>query len=873
MKKYFVYEDEKSSKFWEITMTGNTIATRYGKIGSDGQIKEKQFADEDAAQKEFEKLINQKRSKGYQSPEEMTTTVNAREDFFERMRAEYCKEEPEVSIVTYAEAMEIIGEECEDLFEEAYYDEDDSYIIIVKGDIYMEGNFFVSPSLHVLPNLAHYLQQKNIDTSDLNVRGHIFLGNVVLNGLLYCDCEVYDGFLVKKNFICQRFYWKEMFTQIDGDLIVREVLFHNKGDIGFSVNNIITPVIIGDVLWSLDAGDLDVNGDIKTLCIRNQGDYEEDYSFNVKKLNKLLTKRFDSDQGDYYYTKLVLNSKPIVKPEYYIENTWNQLMRVSTVEEVREAETQKLLKQNISEKKIVLSGRQIKAFPKELLSYKNIIHLDLSNNKIKTIPNEIGNLDTLEELDLSVNLSMQDLPESIGKLKNLKKLKLTRTDSIQDLPESIAKLTNLKELDFGLCNLSEIPKAVFELTNLEKLYIHHGNISEIPDEIGRLKNLKVISFYRNPIKYLSHNIVLLQGLESLDLEGIFMSLEHDLPDLSPLLNLKTLRCNGSSGMIGSAPDHKFLKQLMAMNLCQIEKLYIDSWGEKEDRGKIYREKPKPEYLQGIGKFTNLKEIDLTNSNFTDLPEDFFKLKKLEKIELKGNDIPLETAKRLFLTYPKATINVFISHKREDLEDENYIRVRVLTKRGARFIKKGDCKSAISNFEEALSYCKQPLLYDSYDELTCYHDLICSMDEYIYKNSGKLSEDELLDLINKGFAIGEYAFKNVIPDDSLILNFTELGQLQQSCIRVISDFMVFYTYKNDLAELCNQYLPYIVRALQYLPEERFYYVYSTYVSALLYLERTEEAYKIIKKVQEDYPDFDDFKEFNNNEAYQSWLKQS
>jgi predicted DNA-binding WGR domain protein len=65
MKNYFEYQDEKSSKFWEITIEGITLKTRYGKIGTTGQTTEKVFADEASAQKEYAKLVKEKTSKGY----------------------------------------------------------------------------------------------------------------------------------------------------------------------------------------------------------------------------------------------------------------------------------------------------------------------------------------------------------------------------------------------------------------------------------------------------------------------------------------------------------------------------------------------------------------------------------------------------------------------------------------------------------------------------------------------------------------------------------------------------------------------------------------------------------------------------------------
>ncbi len=64
-KIYLEYKDEKSNKFWEITITGNTHTVRYGKIGSEGQSKTKEFASEEEAEKDAEKLVSSKKKKGY----------------------------------------------------------------------------------------------------------------------------------------------------------------------------------------------------------------------------------------------------------------------------------------------------------------------------------------------------------------------------------------------------------------------------------------------------------------------------------------------------------------------------------------------------------------------------------------------------------------------------------------------------------------------------------------------------------------------------------------------------------------------------------------------------------------------------------------
>jgi len=62
----FEFNDSKSSKFWEIEVTGTQFAVRYGKIGTAGQTQTKEFADAAAAGKAADKLTAEKIAKGYQ---------------------------------------------------------------------------------------------------------------------------------------------------------------------------------------------------------------------------------------------------------------------------------------------------------------------------------------------------------------------------------------------------------------------------------------------------------------------------------------------------------------------------------------------------------------------------------------------------------------------------------------------------------------------------------------------------------------------------------------------------------------------------------------------------------------------------------------
>ena len=61
----FELSDGTSSKFWEIELSGQRHTVRYGRIGTDGQAKTKDFADEGAARRDADKLIEEKTKKGY----------------------------------------------------------------------------------------------------------------------------------------------------------------------------------------------------------------------------------------------------------------------------------------------------------------------------------------------------------------------------------------------------------------------------------------------------------------------------------------------------------------------------------------------------------------------------------------------------------------------------------------------------------------------------------------------------------------------------------------------------------------------------------------------------------------------------------------
>jgi predicted DNA-binding WGR domain protein len=64
--RYFEFSEGTSNKFWEIKLDGTAVRTRYGKIGTGGQQTLKDFDSDEKANKEYDKLVNEKTKKGYE---------------------------------------------------------------------------------------------------------------------------------------------------------------------------------------------------------------------------------------------------------------------------------------------------------------------------------------------------------------------------------------------------------------------------------------------------------------------------------------------------------------------------------------------------------------------------------------------------------------------------------------------------------------------------------------------------------------------------------------------------------------------------------------------------------------------------------------
>src|SRR5688500_11031228 len=62
---HLVFIDDKSKKFWRARRDKTDLYVNWGRIGTDGQTQLKEFDSTAACEKEYQKLVESKRAKGY----------------------------------------------------------------------------------------------------------------------------------------------------------------------------------------------------------------------------------------------------------------------------------------------------------------------------------------------------------------------------------------------------------------------------------------------------------------------------------------------------------------------------------------------------------------------------------------------------------------------------------------------------------------------------------------------------------------------------------------------------------------------------------------------------------------------------------------
>jgi len=450
--------------------------------------------------------------------------------------------------------------------------------------------------------------------------------------------------------------------------------------------------------------------------------------------------------------------------------------------------------------------------------------------------------------------------------------------------DSLTKLKNLQSIEAYGCSKEtpiDFPKVLTKITSLRALEL--GN--------NVFKNLE--------------GILHLQNLEELNLDSSLCYLK-DLSDLSKLKKLKILHANGlRSYTFRPNPKQSLIAQLM--HITSLEELSIDRHGESEEayRNENYEallkayalvepehldlfksamkkvgkkniwkgiERPalSASYLKDIGNLKNLKNLDLSFNDLTNLPEGIFELENIESINLSySRDIPDQELKRLYESFPNAKIIAKKIRTRVDIDDENFRMVNGLIKEGNEEMRSYKYEAGITKFKEALLHCKPGHVFHEYDQLYAHYGIVYCTNHSLSRTE---DADKRTTLLADIWQYGEVALNDLVPKDGLIWHYTEEGAFQEECIRYIGNIIAWLTYTDiDDANILEKALSYVQRSIGYLNGEKHDYINDTYVRLLLKLGQQEEAFKVVHKVLFRNPNFKDFKDFEKDKDYKKWAK--
>lgn len=122
-----------------------------------------------------------------------------------------------------------------------------------------------------------------------------------------------------------------------------------------------------------------------------------------------------------------------------------------------------------------ISRDGLKEIPTEILLFKNLKGLDLSNNKLDSLPNTFI-FHQLETLNLTNN-KFRVFPPVICKNTGLTKL-LMGKNYLTEIPECIGELYNLETLDIWFNVITVLPESLTQLNKLRSMDIRGMNYSE-----------------------------------------------------------------------------------------------------------------------------------------------------------------------------------------------------------------------------------------------------------------------------------------------------------------------------------------------------------------------------------------------------------
>jgi Leucine-rich repeat (LRR) protein len=338
------------------------------------------------------------------------------------------------------------------------------------------------------------------------------------------------------------------------------------------------------------------------------------------------------------------------------------------------------LKNPLKVKELDLSNESLKKLPTELIKFKNLEEIDLSENPELDL---LGSFKLLSKFKRLKSLHLyninKSIPDNISTLASIEELVLEK-NQLTSIPKGVKMLPRLRKLDLWDNEISKINVHSGDLKNLEEIELGNNKMREFPDDLSLIPNLKKVSVYHNLIAVVSPSIKKLLRLEDLDMRGNYINIlplefgelgalkkldlrENRLSSVTPLIYLSSLEeLDIADNKIEELSD----KISMLKNL---KKLLVSSNPLKEVPGQISKiqslkyigidgndSAKLSMYLSLVATLPELKILSITMNGIQKMPSEFEKLTQVDQFLIWDCDLTESERKRLKILFPRAIFN-------------------------------------------------------------------------------------------------------------------------------------------------------------------------------------------------------------------------
>ncbi len=279
-----------------------------------------------------------------------------------------------------------------------------------------------------------------------------------------------------------------------------------------------------------------------------------------------------------------------------------------------------------------LKQKDLQEFPKEVLQFNNLIHLNLAHNNIKNLDGiDLSSLISLESIILYDN-KFRFIPyEVLGSARNLRQIDLGEND-LKSLDASINQIRFLENIDLGGNRITTTAKNI-KLPFFKKLNIERNNLSAFPDFLQFCPRLESLNVYGNNIRFVPERLNTNSKLDYLNIG------DNPLQNINKNIKLRKLKTlildwidlSEDSLSLNIIEQASFL-EILSLEHCNLNTI------------------PKE-----LNKLKRLKELSLLNNELTGIDKQFLKKKKLSKLWLGGNQISESNIKELKATAKRTEI--------------------------------------------------------------------------------------------------------------------------------------------------------------------------------------------------------------------------